>query len=240
MGRYDRTCEEFAAHRLHSPPSDHGCKLCRGPLRNQSYSTCYLCGRHSEYLNGHELDYYYPVSLAFDDGQFYQDLITYKTAGASALQQQIKMDLTIVLHKSLKENKDIWLGEPRPDLVSWIPSTRRDNDSMEWITRKVYKTATALLRATGQEVKRREPDLSRFEVLDDVDGCSVMLLDDLFTSGSHLFSAAGILKEAGAQRVGAVTLGRFVRAEESPDFKRQAQSRPFSWRWSSLESDWLF
>jgi len=186
------------------------------------------------------LDYYYPVSLAFDDGQFYQDLITYKTAGASALQQQIKMDLTIVLHKSLKENKDIWLGEPRPDLVSWIPSTRRDNDSMEWITRKVYKTATALLRATGQEVKRREPDLSRFEVLDDVDGCSVMLLDDLFTSGSHLFSAAGILKEAGAQRVGAVTLGRFVRAEESPDFKRQAQSRPFSWRWSSLESDWLF
>ena len=191
-------------------------------------------------MNGHELDFYYPVSLAFDDGQFYQDLISYKSPDALALQQQIRLDLAIVLHKSLKENKDIWLREPRPDLISWIPSTRRDNDSMEWIACKVYKGSNGVLRATGQEVKRREPDLSRFEVIDDVDGRSVMLLDDLFTSGSHLFSAAGILKEAGARRVGAVTLGRFVRAEEYSDFKKQTQSRRFSWRLPALDSEWLF
>ena len=240
MKGYDRTCAEFAAHRLQSPPADRGCMLCRGPLRNKSYSTCFLCSKHPDFLNGHELDYYYPISLAFDDGQFYQDLMTYKAPRPTALQQQIRIDLAIVLHRSLRENKDIWVANFGPDIISWIPSTRRDSDPMEWIARKVYKGSTATLRATGNETKRREPDLTRFEVVNDVEGRSVMVLDDLFTSGSHLFSAAGILKQAGASKVGAVTLGRFVRVEEDPEFKKRAQGKPFSWRWSPRETDRLF
>src|SRR6266704_4349101 len=59
-----------------------------------------------------------------------------------------------------------------------------------------------------------------FEVTTRLDGRRVLLVDDTFTSGAELQSAASALKLAGASIPAAVVIGRFIR----PGFNEAAHS----------------
>ena len=71
------------------------------------------------------------------------------------------------------------------------------------------------LRATGVGSKN-ELRIDRFEVLRDVGGERVLVLDDTFTRGPMLFSAVGALREAGAVIVGPLIIGRHVQPGWGP------------------------
>ncbi len=236
--QYHRICNAFAEFRLRCPPKIRQCKVCHGPLFNPDYSSCYLCEHHSSYLAGHCLDLLTTVSICFDDEQFYQDLMNYKSTLLTNEQlQELRFNLSIVLHRFLAENPSLY-QQMAPDLICWIPSTRREYDPMETIAKSIFPNhATQLLASTGLIANRRNPDLTRFSVSQDVNGKSVLILDDLMTSGSHLFSAAGVLKQAGASRVSAVTLGRFVRASDHPGYKRVVQTTSYRWNWPTERAD---
>ena len=59
---------------------------------------------------------------------------------------------------------------------------------------------------------------------------SVLLIDDTWTTGANAQSAAAALKAAGAQRVAALVIGRYVNREWS-DNDRQLRNlpQPFDW-----------
>jgi predicted amidophosphoribosyltransferase len=122
-----------------------------------------------------------------------------------------------------------------PDLVTWIPST------VERRNRRGIEHAALLARATGRELgvpvrrlllrapgppqstrslrqRRRGPTLRprRF-----TPGASVVVVDDVVTTGTSLSTAAAALRAAGAFRVSAVvvaatTAGNGTRSRSSP------------------------
>lgn len=66
------------------------------------------------------------------------------------------------------------------------------------------------LAAGVEPIVHRRPSTRGYRLAGDVTGRRVLLLDDLYTSGAHLQSAAATLADAGAGAIHAVTLGRFV------------------------------
>jgi phosphoribosylpyrophosphate synthetase len=64
-----------------------------------------------------------------------------------------------------------------------------------------------------EPVAHRRPSARGYRVTAEVAGLRVLLIDDIYTSGAHLQSAAAAMADAGARAVHAVVLGRFVRAE---------------------------
>lgn len=70
-----------------------------------------------------------------------------------------------------------------------------------------------------------------FQVSDDIAGRTVLVIDDTWTSGARIQSAAWALKLAGATRVAAVVIGRHFDRDygENERYFQQAKKIPFSW-----------
>ena len=63
-----------------------------------------------------------------------------------------------------------------------------------------------------------------------VPGAAVLVIDDTWTTGANVQSAATVLKEAGAQTVAAVVIGRHLNREWGQNERRlSALDRPFDW-----------
>jgi hypothetical protein len=77
-------------------------------------------------------------------------------------------------------------------------------------SRSLPPLADALFPGTSP-VAHRRPAADAYRATDRVSGKRVLLVDDVYTSGAHLQSAAVAISEAGARLVRAVVLGRFVR-----------------------------
>ncbi|WP_353048309.1 MULTISPECIES: phosphoribosyltransferase family protein [unclassified Exiguobacterium] len=94
-------------------------------------------------------------------------------------------------------------------------SERRFNQA-EGIARMMRgKVTLCLARSDGpaQSRKARRERLSRanpYEVITSVEGKTILLVDDVYTTGTTLHQAALRLHEAGAKEISAVTLFRSV------------------------------
>jgi orotate phosphoribosyltransferase len=68
-----------------------------------------------------------------------------------------------------------------------------------------------------------------------LNGQSVLLIDDTWTTGANAQSAAAALKVAGAGPIGAVVIGRHLnRAWHENDRRLRGISGPFDWRRCAL------
>ncbi|MGA2522199.1 MAG: hypothetical protein ABSG81_15440 [Acidimicrobiales bacterium] len=77
-----------------------------------------------------------------------------------------------------------------------------------------------VLRHAGAEVRRLVPDRGAFAVQGDVRGRRVLLVDDTWVTGAHLYSAAAALGDAGAVVAGALVMGRSVDVTARPTAAR--------------------
>ncbi len=76
-------------------------------------------------------------------------------------------------------------------------------------------------------VAHRQPSPEGYRATGAIAGRRVLLVDDVYTSGAHLQSAATALEMAGARAVHALVLGRFVREDATrPPRLRCARCRP--------------
>ena len=88
-----------------------------------------------------------------------------------------------------------------------------------------------LLLPGSRPARHRSADDDAFKVKARIDGRRVLLVDDMFTSGAEVQSAASALQLAGAIVPAAVVIGRFIKPELNEAARvlwQQASDREFA------------
>ena len=106
------------------------------------------------------------------------------------------------------------------------------------LTEPVRDRYRRLLRRSAAASEPREFDIGRFEICQGLNGSSVLLIDDTWTTGASAQSAAAALKAGGATAVAAVVIGRYLNGDWQDNRTRlRAMPRPFQWEPCALEGD---
>lgn len=206
-----------------APHHEHSCALCYGAsgYLDGGSETWYHCANCHKY--GDAIDRFVPITYSIDVG-LESMLHRYKDYDVSWL----RLPLTTLLHEFIERHGDCIDEDARGiDVATIVPS---DNESrtfdhldqllrgavaddpifnryawdMEFLTRNRSTT-----RPARGELKPSAYAVEPFVV----EGSSVLLVDDTWTSGASTASAAAALKAAGARHVTVLTLGRQLKAD---------------------------
>jgi predicted amidophosphoribosyltransferase len=192
------------------------CPICHTFI-DPTYSTCYRCGFDPQYL-----DAVVPITYSEHLSQMHTALRNYKDGPVEA-QVYAMPRLASILWKFLEQHEvcvaaNAGLSTETFDVVTTVPSSMRDRDerrsNLRWLV-EVGCEPTAvrferILRPSDAAAAGRSVDPERYVAERPLQGASVLLIDDTWTTGGHAQSAGGALKVAGADRVGCVTIGRHV------------------------------
>jgi hypothetical protein len=226
-------------------PGPEVCDICFNFTRG--YQRCYACA-HGEVW----LDVVTPISYSVAHEQLHHVLARYKRLSGEVA-RRLSVELAAVLWRFLDQHEHCVAraaGVSAFELVTTVPSGDRERDErhpLRWIVGEVVGPTRArharLLRRSAATVNPREFDPTRFEPQNDLDGTSVLLIDDTWTTGANAQSAAATLKRAGAGKVAAVVLGRHLNREwHENDRRLRGITRPFDWSrcalcWPSQAAD---
>lgn len=188
------------------------------------------------------------ISLAVKGEQLDQELRYYKRDSQFPSRAKTEDELSAVLWRWLKRHEAcVAQGADVASfpIVTTIPSTKgRSNHPLArmvggriGITRERFQP---LLVANPNFPESRDRDFSieRFAVLSQiVTGTPVLLIDDTFTTGSRVQSAAALLKNKGSGPIGVVCIGRHFTSNQDGEYGVAAQSylrhsRSLGWDWN--------
>ena len=198
------------------------------------YARCYACD-HGRLV----LDAVAPISYSVAREQLHHALASYKRLDGDVA-RRLGASLAAIAWRFLAEHERCLAqaaGTDRFELVTTVPSgdlSRDERHPLRWIvgelvapTRDRYER---LLWRSEVEVPQRSFSAEKFVAPNPIDGRSVLLIDDTWTTGSSAQSAAAALKTAGAGPVAAVVIGRHLNREWHENDKRiRGIARPFDW-----------
>ena len=198
------------------------------------YARCYTCARTPR-----ALDVLAPISYSVATGQLHHVLATYKRQDGR-VGRLLSTQLAAVLWRFLSGHEACLAraaGVASFDFVATVPSGAGERDEHHPLHRIVSEMVAPtrdrhrrLLDRSAIPVAPHEFDRRRYKVTGHVPGASVLVIDDTWTTGSNVQSAATVLKEAGAQTVAAVVIGRHLNREWGRNEQRlSALDRPFDW-----------
>lgn len=160
-----------------------------------------------------------PISYSVGHEYLHHVLATYKrlpSPHSAAAQVQI----AAILGRFLVRHEACLVAAAqveRFDIVTTVPSSHRDRDDSHPLRRIVGEILeptrarhVRLLSRTDEEVAPRRFDPLKFATRQPIDGASVLLVDDTWTTGASAESAAAALKGAGATTVAALVIGRHI------------------------------
>ncbi len=217
------------------PPATAGvCSVCMTFTEGQD--TCYPCGWEPRFA-----DAVLPISYSVHFGQLHTALAQYKRA-TGTVARRLQMELAAVLWRFLREHESCLartVGVDGFDMATTVPSSDQARDAEHPLRRIVGSDVGAtrdryelLLARSGTAVADRKVDPGKFSPARDVDGESVLLIDDTWTTGSNAQSAAAALKTAGASQVAVLVIGRHIHAEYKQNAAR-LKELPRTFDWSS-------
>jgi len=220
-------------------PSDADvCEVCL--TFTDGYPRCYPCG-HSRVVTRSVL----PISYSPHGGQLHTVLAGYKrrtdeTARRFTLQLAAVLWRFVSLHEACLARSAGAGG--RFDLVTTVPSGDPVRDDTHPLRHIVGSLVTPtrdrherLLRRSGTEVDPRTVDSGKYNPTRDLEGASVLLIDDTWTTGANAQSAAAALELAGAGPLGILVIGRHVRPDfQNNDARLRALPRLFDWDMCAL------
>lgn len=177
----------------------------------EGFTRCWQCNRHHRDFSAELADDVVPISIAEKDRQLARVLFQYKNNRSDEVRRKFTNELACVLAAFLAGHQAC-LGEF--DLVTVVPSSQgRTPPFVDLLGRRISLTrrrfAETLVTRSGNNREMR-PD--SYEVVMDVRGRNVLLVDDTWTSGASLQSAAVALKRRGAERVVGLVVGRHLDA----------------------------
>jgi predicted amidophosphoribosyltransferase len=205
----------------------------------KGFTRCYACA-HGEQL----IDVVAPISYSVAGEQLHHALAAYKRLTGDAA-RRLRVELAAVLWRYLVEHERcVATGVGRTDfeLVTTVPSGERERDDrhpLRWIAAEVVGPIRdrheRLLRRSEVEVASREFNPEKYAAVRPLNGQSVLLIDDTWTTGANAQSAAAALKAAGAGPIAAVVIGRHLNREwHENDRRLRGISGPFDWRRCAL------
>jgi hypothetical protein len=205
------------------------CVVCRAPLR-RGVDRCFQCGLHSGSAPGLLADAVAPVAYAPKGSHLATDLWLYKSGrpGGAAARVALRAMLLVFLHD---HGEHLWqrAGMAAPTHACVVPSGR-GRPGAHPLQALVQGCLTlpwvALFSQPGAEPLARIWDPGRFRAARPLPGAAVLLLDDTWTTGASVQSAATALKRAGARSVAAVVLGRHLRAGAVPSTRPATTGAP--------------
>jgi hypothetical protein len=185
------------------------------------------------------LDAVAPISYSVAHEQLHHALAGYKRPPPEVA-ARFALELAAVLWRFLREHEDCVAaaaGVPVFELVTTVPSSTREREAHHPLphivgeligpTRSRYER---VLHRTDATVPARAPSPEKFACSHDLDGRSVLLIDDTWTTGANTRSAAAALKQAGADAVAVVVIGRHLHREWGDnDRGLRALPTPFDW-----------
>jgi hypothetical protein len=209
----------------------------------RGYELCYACAHGQPWL-----DAMIPVSYSVAREQLHHALAKYKRLSGEVA-RRLTIELAAVLWRFLAEHERCLAtaaGVDALELVTTVPSGDRGRDEhhpLRWMAGEVIgltgERHQRLLERSAIEAPRREFDARRFRTTRRLDGQSVLLIDDTWTTGASAQSAAAALKSAGAGSVAAVVIGRHLNREwHENDRRLRGITRPFDWSRCGLCAGW--
>jgi hypothetical protein len=206
------------------PPATPGpgvCRLCRN-LIAADYDRCFRCARQPQLL-----DAVAPIAYSIGGRDWHRTLRRYKDAPSAAERCSLSHQVASVLERFLLHYEACVAGAAgvdRFDIVTTVPSSSPLRDSrpggLRWVVGGLCRPTASRFRRVlvpaGQPPARRRFDGGRYAPRMRVDRRSVLLVDDVWTTGAAAQSAAWALRHAGASAVALVVLGRHVNPEH-PD-----------------------
>jgi hypothetical protein len=167
-----------------------------------------------------------PITMEVKGGLLHDHLRGYKDAGDATVRDRMSTRLAGLLSVFFAGHRRC-VGEW--DAVTCVPSVERA--ALDVVVARVGALAGDLRQLLAERPggPEREMSVERFSVTSEVTGTRVLLLDDTFTSGSAVFSAAAALRRAGATVVGPVVIGRFVDPTWPPSVELLEWLRPRRW-----------
>jgi hypothetical protein len=206
------------------------------------YARCYACDHGRLVLDGVA-----PISYSVAREQLHHALASYKRLDGDVA-RRLSASLAAILWRFLADHEPCLAhaaGIDHFELVTTVPSgarTRDERHPLRWIVGELVAPTRGryerLLWRSDVEVRQRSFSLEKFVATRPVDGRSVLLIDDTWTTGASAQSAAAALKTAGAGAVGAVVIGRHLNREWHENDKRiRGIARPFDWSKCALCAD---
>lgn len=251
------TVEEFTEPYLATytpPPADAPgvCPICHGAtgLRDDGthWARCWSCGRTIGGVS-HPLSLIVPISLYRVGEQLHTVLKDYKRSPNERVRERHLWQVAAILHRFLANHRAcISRAAGRDwDAVTIVPSKNPH------IHPHPLEQAILLGEPLRSQYRRLlEPDqpdtIGRarssdhgYRATDNLAGLRVLLVDDTFTSGATLQSAASALTEAGADVVAGIPIGRVIDTSDTEGHPEklalweQQRRIPFSFATCCLE-----
>lgn len=218
------TVGSFAQNVIYRSTKDHVCLICGG-AKGDGYAVCVSCSTHQHSLYKAQLAdmvrifAYAPMECSSDaSNQMTRYMYRYKENRPDSERARAAIEEILVTELVLRWRciKDV-SGDVAPTTWATIPSTANSpragvEHPLRRIVRRVLPSVPEVrLRAAGTKSRSLSPDLFY------VDGPytpgmlrHVLLIDDTWTTGGNVQSAAVALKRAGAQRVTVFCVARVV------------------------------
>ena len=218
-------------------PGPDVCTTCGNFTRG--YERCYAC-THTE----SHLELVAPISYSVAHEQLHHALAQYKRLKTPAA-RRLTVELAAVLWRHLTQHERCIASAANIDhfeIVTTVPSSDKQRDEHHPLravvgdlvgpTRGRYER---LLARSGAETPPRTFSHDKFKATRPLNGQSVLLVDDTWTTGASAQSAAAALKLAGATTVAAVVIGRHLnRGWHENDRRLRGITQPFDWNRCAL------
>jgi predicted amidophosphoribosyltransferase len=233
--------DPYANFMINPAPLGPGvCSTCRG-FPNPGYGRCHGCS-----FNPSLLDAFVPITYSVHLEQMHTELRGYKEDDyPEATRSRSTLGLAAVLWRFLDMHEPCVARTTDVaafDHVVTVPSNTTTRDNRPGGLRAVVSeicghTRDRYVRAlvpTDRGSSGRNFDADRFIATLRLDGSSVLLIDDTWTSGAKAQSAAHALRQAGAKKVACVVLGRHVHRGFAATGEVLAAQPAFSWNTCSV------
>lgn len=225
------------------PPFGSGvCEICHG-APGEGFTVCHSCYRTMGQVS-HPADLVLPISLYRGGGQLAHVLWNYKNGPPSKSRQRHQLQVAATLARFITGHgaciRNV-AGEEW-DRITIVPSSqgREGPHPLE----EAIGRARALQGSYVHTLQGGSKPITHLEASDegyapcDVKGMRLLLVDDTYTSGARVHSAASALHLAGARVIAVVVVGRRINPGYSPETQalwNMVDKAPFSFDTCCLE-----
>jgi len=208
------------------------CRVCF--TFTDGYEQCFACAHSRPWL-----DAVAPISYSIAREQLHHALASYKRL-TGEVARRLAAELAAVLWRFLAGHEPCVAAAAGVDgfaLVTTVPSGDRERDPQHPLRAIVGEIVgptrerhERLLERSDADISPRTFDRRKFRPLRPLDGETVLLIDDTWTTGANAQSAAAALKQAGAGPVAALVIGRHLNREWHENERRlRGITQPFDW-----------